>query len=264
MHASVCREGVSQNERGALVEALRPAQQAVFGPGEYVEQESFVRGSELRSLAARADIGPGVSVLDLCCGVAGPGLFVTRELGCLYLGVDASEDAVAVARGRAGDLTSRFAVAHVPPLPPGTFDVVLLLETMLAFADKEALVQEVARALRVGGRFAFTLEEGVPLSESERARMPAADTVCLTPLDEMHSLLERAGLAVRWKEDWSESHREVAAGLAAAYAADSEAIARRIGRRRLDDLLTAHRLWSEWLATGRVRKFALVAERTER
>jgi len=56
----------------------------------------------------------------------------------------------------------------------------------------------------------------------------------------------------------------VAAGLAAAYAADSEAIARRIGRRRLDDLLTAHRLWSEWLATGRVRKFALVAERTER
>jgi len=255
---------VSENERGALVEALQPAQQAVFGPGEYVEQESFVRASELRSLAARADIGPGVSVLDLCCGVAGPGRFVTRELGCLYLGVDASEDAVAVARERAGDLPSRFAVARVPPLPPGTFDVVLLLETMLAFADKEALLQEVAPALAVGGRFAFTLEEGVPLSESEQALMPAADTVWLTPLEEMHSLLERSGLAVRWEEEWSESHREVAAGLAGAYAADSEAIARRIGRRRLDDLLTAHQLWSEWLATGRVRKFALVAERTER
>jgi len=203
-------------------------------------------------------------VLDLCCGVAGPGRFVTRELGCLYLGVDASEDAVAVARERAGDLLSRFAVARVPPLLPGTFDVVLLLETMLAFADKEALLQEVARALTVGGRFAFTLEEGVPLSESEQALMPAADTVWLTPLEEMHSLLERSGLAVRWEEEWSESHREVAAGLAGAYAADSEAIARRIGRRLLDDLLTAHRLWSEWLATGRVRKFALVAERTER
>ena len=79
----------------------------------------------------------------------------------------------------------------VPPLPPGTFDVVLLLETMLAFPDKETLVEEVSRALPVGGRFAFTLEEGLPLTESERARMPDADTVWLTPLDEMHAVLAR-------------------------------------------------------------------------
>ena len=32
---------------------------------------------------------------------------------------------------------------------------------------------------------------------------------------------------------------------------------------RLDELLAAHRLWSEWLATGRVRKLALVTERAE-
>ena len=37
-----------------------------------------------------------------------------------------------------------------------------------------------------------------------------------------------------------------------------------IGRRALDELLAAHRLWSEWLATGRVRKIALVAERVPR
>ena len=80
--------------------------------------------------------------------------------------------------------------------------------------------------------------------------MPAADTVWLTPLDEMDSLLAQAGLAVRWEEDWSESHREMAASLADAYAADSEAIASQIGRRALDELLAAHRLWSEWLASG--------------
>jgi hypothetical protein len=91
--------------------------------------------------------------------------------------------------------------------------------------------------------------------------MPAADTVWLTPLDEMHTLLARAGLTVRWEEDWSASHREVAASLAEAYAADSTAIASGIGRGALDDLLAAHRLWSEWLAEGRVRKFGLVAER---
>ena len=92
-------------------------------------------------------------------------LRLTRELGCSYLGVDASASAVGIARERAGDLPCRFEVAHVPPLPPGTFDVVLLLETMLAFSDKESLVKGVSRALPVGGRFAFTLEEGLPLTE---------------------------------------------------------------------------------------------------
>jgi SAM-dependent methyltransferase len=246
-----------------FVDVSRRAQ-AAFGAGEYVEQESFVRASEIRQLAEQAAIGRDVSVLDLCCGLGGPGRFLARELGCHYLGVDANANAVAIARERARDLPCRFEVAEIPPLPPGTFDVVLLLETMLAFRDKEALLQEVVRALPAGGRFAFTLEEGAPLTESERARMPASDTVWLTPLDEMHSLLAQADLTVCREEDLSESHREVAAALADAYAADSAAIASQIGHRALAELLSAHLLWSEWLATGRVRKFALVAERTER
>jgi len=241
-------------------EALRRAQRAAFGSAEYVEQESFVRASEIETLAVRAGIGRDVSVLDLCCGMAGPGRYVTRELGCDYLGVDSSEDAVAVAAERARGLRCRFEVAQVPPLPPGTFDVVLLLETMLAFRDKSALIEAVSGALPAGGRFAFTLEEGAPLSGAERAAMPAADTVWLTPLDEIHELLAHAGLAVRWEEDWSESHCEAAAALADAYAADSTEIASRIGQRALGELIAAHRLWSEWLAAGRVRKFAVVAE----
>lgn len=252
---------VRQDERRPFVEALRRAREAAYGPGEYVEQESFMRAGEIRALAERAGIGPGVSVLDLCCGVAGPGRLLTRELGCSYLGVDSSASAIAIARAGARGIPCRFQVAHVPPLPPGTFDVVLLLETMLAFPDKQRLVECVSRALPLGGRFAFTLEEGLPLTESERARMPDADTVWLTPLAEMHALLARAGLVVRWHEDWSRSHRAVAESLIDAFAAHARAIASRIGRQALDDLLTAHRLWSEWLATGRVRKMALVAER---
>ena len=252
---------MSEDERRTLVETLRRAQEVAFGPDEYVEQESFVRASEILTLAARAGIGSSVSVLDLCCGVAGPGRFVTREFGCIYLGVDSSESAIAIATERALRLPCRFETSEVPPLPPGTFDVVLLLETMLAFRAKEALLEAIAHALPAGGRFAFTLEEGMPLGESERARMPAADTVWLTPLDEMHTLLARAGLVVRWEENWSESHREVGAALIDAYTANSTAIASRIGRRALEELVASHRLWTEWLAAGRVRKFGLVAER---
>jgi SAM-dependent methyltransferase len=253
---------VRQDDRAPFDRALHRARVSAYAPGEFVGQESFMAAGEIRALAVQVGIGPGVTVLDLCCGTGGSGRFLTRELGCDYLGVDASASAVAVARERAGDLPCRFATAHVPPVPAGSFDVVLLLETMLAFKDKDALVCAIAAALRQGGRFAFTLEEGAPLTAAEGAAMPDADTVWLTPLDELATILDRAGLAVTWQEDHSRTHRAAAQALADAFAADAEAITAAIGRRALDELLAAHRLWIEWLAAGRVRKLAMVAERT--
>jgi SAM-dependent methyltransferase len=252
---------VRQDERAPFVEALRRARETAYEPGEYVEQESFMRAAEIRVLAQHAGVAPGVTVLDLCCGVAGPGRFLSEELGCTYLGVDSSASAVEIARTRVRSPRCRFETAHVPPLPHGVFDVVLLLETMLAFPDKATLVGEVSRALPAGGRFAFTLEEGLALTESERASMPDADTVWLAPLDEMLRVLTQNGLVVRWQDDWSGSHRATADSLAEAFAADAENISSVIGRRALDELLAGHRLWSEWLANGRVRKFGIVAER---
>ena len=169
---------------------------SAYPPGEFVDQESFMTATEIRALASRAGIAAGVRALDLCCGVAGPGRLITRELGCAYLGVDLSASAIDIARERAGDLPCRFEVARIPPVPPGPFDVVLLLETMLAFPDKEAVLAEVSRALGTGGRFAFTLEAGTPLTDAERERMPDADTVWLTPLEEV-LMLPSAGRAGR-------------------------------------------------------------------
>jgi SAM-dependent methyltransferase len=250
-----------QDDRAPFERALCRARVSAYAAREFVGQEGLMTAGEIRALAVQAGIRPGATVLDLCCGIAGPGRFVTRELGCSYLGVDSSASAVALARERAGDLACRFAIAHVPPLPSGSFDVVLLLETMLAFVDKDALVREIAAALRRGGRFAFTLEEGPPLTPAERAAMPDADTVWLTPLDEMVASLERAGLVLTQQEDHSRAHRAMARALAGAFAADAVDIAAQIGHRALDELLAAHRLWVEWLDEGRVRKLALVAAR---
>jgi SAM-dependent methyltransferase len=252
---------VKQDERASFVEALRRARLSAYAPGEYVGQESFMLAGEILALAGRAGVAPGVSVLDLCCGVAGPGRLITRKLGCSYVGVDSSSSAIEIARSLAGDLPCRLEVARIPPIPQGPFDVVLLLETMLAFSQKAPLVQAVSRELETGGRFAFTLEEGLPLSEAERARMPDADTVWLTPLEEMLTCLERAGLVVRCQDDCSRSHRAVADALIDAYAADATGIAARVGSRALEELLAAHRLWSDWLRQGRVRKITFVAEK---
>jgi ubiquinone/menaquinone biosynthesis C-methylase UbiE len=250
-----------QHQGAPVRTALERARAAAYPAGEYVGQESFMRAGEVRALARQARIRPGVSVLDLCCGTAGPGRMITAESGCRYLGVDQSASALAAARQLAGQLPCRFEQAHLPPLPDGRFEVVLLLETMLAFPDKEALARAVARVLEPGGRFAFTVEEGRPLTRPERERMPAADTVWPIELAELTGVLHGAGLTVTWRQECSSAHHATATALHGRYRADSAQIAGQIGAQAAAELITAHQLWSDWLGSGRVRKFAIVAEK---
>jgi SAM-dependent methyltransferase len=241
--------------------ALERARAAAFPADEYAGQESFIRAGEIRTLAARARVGPGVSVLDLCCGVAGPGRMITAESGCHYLGIDHCASSLATARELAGDLPCRFELGHLPPLPEARFEVVFLLETMLAFPDKQGLAGEVARVLEPGGRFAFTVEEGRPLSRQERARMPGGDTVWLIERAELTGVLREAGLTVIWQQDQTSSHQVIAAALARCYQADAARIAAETGTQATAGLITSHRLWRDWLGSGRVRKFAMVAQK---
>lgn len=250
-----------QDQRAPFVTALEAARRSGYPPGEYMGQEGFQAADELRQLADRSGIGAGVSVLDLCCGLGGPGRLITTEFGCHYVGVDYSASALMIARERAGDLPSQFLQQHIPPLPAGRFDVVLLLETLLAFPDKPTLFAAVSAALGPGGRFVCTVEEGRALSSDERAVMPDADTVWPVEWAELIRLLAKAGLRVVWSEDRSAAHQVVAAGLLSAYRSDLASISEQVGRRAAEELIAAHQLWSDWLATGRVRKFALVAER---
>jgi ubiquinone/menaquinone biosynthesis C-methylase UbiE len=241
--------------------ALERARATAYPAGEYVGQESFMRAGEVRALARQARIGPGVSVLDLCCGVAGPGRMITAESGCRYLGVDHSASALAAARELAGNLPCRFEQAHLPPLPKSRFEVVLLLETMLAFPDKEALVREVVSVLEPDGRFAFTVEEGRPLTTQERPRMPGADTVGFIELAALMGVLREAGLTLIWQREYSYYHHAIATALHRSYRAESSRIADQIGRQATAELITSHGLWSDWLGSGRVRKFAIVAQK---
>jgi SAM-dependent methyltransferase len=252
-----------QGTSATHLEALRRAQEAAHDPGEYVGQQSFMRATEIRVLAHQAGITDRSAVLDLCCGIGGPGRLVTGEQRCAYLGIDRDPDAIRIARSQARGLLCRFEVGDVPPVPRGPFDVVLLLETMLAFRDKRALFREISGALGLGGRFAFTIEVGQPLTAAERERMPNAGTVWLTPLATMRQLLARAGFVVRWTCDLSASHSATAASLLDAYTAEAPAIASHIGEAALSDLLAAHRLWVQWLECGRIRKFSVVAEKSE-
>ena len=91
--------------------------------------------------------------------------------------------------------------------------------------------------------------------------MPGANTVWLVELAELTGVLRGAGLTVIWRQEYSSSHHAIAAALHRCYRDESSRIADQIGTRATAELITAHRLWSDWLGSGRVRKFAIVAEK---
>ncbi|MCA1783092.1 MAG: class I SAM-dependent methyltransferase [Intrasporangiaceae bacterium] len=224
-----------------------------------------MRASEVLSLARRAGIAPDIRVLDLCCGVGGPGLHVVSELGCRYLGVDSDPRSIAQARQRAvaQGLAARFEVATLPPVPAGLFDVVLLLETLLAFRDKAALLQAISSALPVGGRFAFTVEEGAPLTAREREAMPGSGTVWPVPLAELFSSVEGAGMRVVWHSECTSAHLVTVRALLGSYTAAAPEVAAAAGDGTVEDLLASHHLWSTWLREERIRKFGVIAEKAQ-
>jgi ubiquinone/menaquinone biosynthesis C-methylase UbiE len=231
-----------------------------------VGQESFMTPAELAALAGAAGVAAGSRVLDVCCGTGGPALYLARETGCRVVGADRSREAVQLAGAAAATrgLAARanFLVADALRLPfAAHFDAVLLLETMLAIEDKARLLREFHRLLRPGGRVGLTLEAGPSLTPAERHGMPEGDCIWLVTEDEFRALLHATGFRVRHVEDRTEAHADLARRLATAFARHREPIAAVVGAARRDEIIVAHARWVEWLAVGRVRKLALVAER---
>lgn len=102
----------------------------------------------------------GTSVLDIGCGAGGIDLALVRTHGAGYVaGIDVEDGVLARARDlvNAARLSDRIGLAKVfpgpLPFPPGSFDVVFSKDSIVHIPDKHALMAEVARVLRPGGRF---------------------------------------------------------------------------------------------------------------
>ncbi len=247
--------------RSRVDAALLPARMEAFAPGQFIGQESFMTAGAIDALMARAGVAAGEHVLDLCCGLGGPGRRIVAATGCRYLGVDASDEAIALARDRSGGLAVEYLHATVPPLPPSLFDVVVLLETLLAFPDKPALLRAIAESLEAGGRFAFTVEEGRGLDAAERAAMPNASTVWPVPLPDLLGMLGDAGLKVGSCLEETPSQLGVVSSLLAAFTRHAPRLCDELATGFVYDLLASHALWRDWMAAGRIRKFSIVAHR---
>ena len=80
--------------------------------------------------AEKADLGKGTNVLDIACGIGGPGRILARHYGCKVTGVDIDAGTIEVATGLARlegltDLVSyQLADKALLPFPDNAFDVV--------------------------------------------------------------------------------------------------------------------------------------------
>ncbi len=171
---------------------------------------SFVTIPQLKLMASELRVGPGKTLADLGCGMAGPALWVARETGARLTGVDFSAVAVALATARAADLGMSGQVRFVT----GTFadtglgdasaDAAMSEDAIQYTPDKRAAAAEAARILRPGGRLVFT---AFVLDPDRAGGLPVLGE---DPVDDYRPLLERAGFTVEVYQEvpgWPEPMR---------------------------------------------------------
>ncbi len=211
----------------------------VLGPEypEGFEHISLLTPRELRRIAESLRLSPGSSLVDLGCGMGGPGLWVARETKARLTGIDLSAEAVAQAAQRAANLgladIGRFATGSFAAtgLPAESADAVMSMDALQYAPDKRAAFAEISRILRPGGRLVFAAFE---LDPERAAQLPVLG---VDPVADYRPLLKGAGFVVDVYEQM-ESWQTLLTATYQAVAAEKEALMQEMGEIAATALLT--------------------------
>ena len=153
---------------------------------------------------AIAELHEGETVLDLGSGGGADVLISARRVGATgkAIGLDMTDEMLALARKNAADAgvtNVEFIKGYIEemPLPDASVDVVISNCVINLSGDKQRVIEEAARVLRPGGRFAVSdVIADAGLDEAIRDDL-AARTACIAGAltrDEFRSFLTAAGL----------------------------------------------------------------------
>jgi L-amino acid N-acyltransferase YncA/2-polyprenyl-3-methyl-5-hydroxy-6-metoxy-1,4-benzoquinol methylase len=190
---------------GCTADACGPAPTS-FGAQQYSADE--LGGDPVLSLGCGnpirvADLKPGETVLDLGSGAGLDLLISARRVGPTgrVIGLDMTEEMVELARrttAEAGNVEIHLGRIEQIPLPDASVDVVISNCVLNLSADKPAVLREIARVLRPGGR----------LGVSDLIAADGAD------VDELAAAAAGIGTGVRPLDGASYRDELAAAGLA--------------------------------------------------
>lgn len=174
----------------------------------------------IAALAAEHAALDGTSrVLDVGCGVGGPGRYLADRFGCAVIGVDLLPERIQAAAtltqmvSLTERVTYRQADAVDLPLSDATFDQAWMLDASVHVADKKGLFRELARVLKPQGLLVLHDHIG-PLPASMRPVTRDAPYIAPSLL-QMVRYSEGAGVRlVLWRDttqmvlEWMESRSE--------------------------------------------------------
>jgi len=169
------------------------------------------------ALAARAGVGAGTRVLDLCAGLCGPARYNVATRGCRVVALELNAHRAAGARqlNTLVGLDDRITVvqgdATAPPFGDDVFDVVWSQEAFLHIADKQRLLASARRVLKPGGRIAFTdWIAGPALTAMDRQLMDEGIAAkAIHSSHEYAQLLAAAGFSDISRDDLSAAWRPI-------------------------------------------------------
>jgi SAM-dependent methyltransferase len=177
-----------------------------------------------RMAADLLQIDSKARVLDVGCGLGGPGAWLARAMDCSVVGIDVMETEIRGARTLFPEIDSVVASSAALPFPDSEFGAAWSLGALEMIEEKRDALDETYRVLSPGGRFA--IYGFVALEPLEH--QPLGDHLVTRP--ELISLIHETGFTLvsedcaaglqRGPHEWTDAVRQMRARLARDHSGD--------------------------------------------
>lgn len=158
-------------------------------------------------MTEKLKIGAGSHVLDVGCGIGGPGVRIAQLTGARVTGISVSREQIRLANslaesaGVAERVVFQQANAMELPFPAQSFDAAIALESFFHMPDRGQVLAQICRSLRPGGRLVLT--DSFERTSIPVAKKPTVDrffnsTATMVQAEDYPPLLRHAGL---WFEE---------------------------------------------------------------
>ena len=125
--------------------------------GQSHDTAALAQENLIRKVAAAGRFEPGMQVLDVGCGLGGPGTLVARECRCRVIGIDPGKyQRTRLRRSRTPEYgLPAFAPvagdAMALPFRPSSMDRIYSIESAFHYPDKARFIREASRLLKADG-----------------------------------------------------------------------------------------------------------------
>ncbi len=187
--------------------------------GDDFGQTSWISSEECREIPQLLAVTRDSNVLEIGCGSGGFALQLAESTGARILGLDLNESGIRnanqLAQARGLQSQARFELHDVTqnvPSPPRTFDAVFANDVLCHIPARPALLAEIFRVLKPGGRLAFSdaLVIGGMISHEEIATRSSIGFYVYSPPGENERLLTQAGFVQIHAKDTTAQAAQIA------------------------------------------------------